>query len=202
MKYRVVGWTSYDDADVEDSGNRIGFAEQNAIIDDIKAGGYLFSGYDHQELMDCAPVLNDGKRRCFSQRGWGRVMAEAHGYFGAYDYSLFAFGVNEDYAKRPNKYFIAEGFVPEENLAEHFELDVDESIFALAERCNPFCLPDLDSLRFIDAGDTVTLRSCGKSATFEVTDIGRSPSDESEGEPCKITTQYKIIVTHAKEESK
>jgi hypothetical protein len=200
MKYRVVGWTSYDDESVEESGNSIGFAERNAIIDDIKNNGYLFSGYDHQEMWDCAPVLNDGKKRCFSQRGWGGVMAEAHGYFGAYDYSLFTFGVNEEYAKRPKNYFFADSFTPEENLAEHFEIEVDESIFALAKTRNPFFLPDLDALRFIDAGDTLTLYCGEESLHFEtITDIDRSSSEESEDLPCKIDTKYKIIVSYSKE---
>lgn len=199
MKYRVVGWISYDDADVEDSGSRIGFAERNAIIDDIKANGYLFSGYDHQEMLDCAPVLNDGKRRCFSQRGWGGVMAEAHGYFGAYDYSLFAFGVNEEYAKRPRKYFSADGFTPEGNLFEHFEVEVDEGIFALAARRNPFFLDDLPELRFIDAGDKITLHCGEKSATFDITDIDRNRNNTRPDYPYKINTKYKILVTHNKE---
>ena len=195
MKYKVVGWTSYDDSSVEDSGNRIGFAERNAIIDDIKAHGYLFSGYDHQEMFDCAPVLNDGKRRCFSQRGWGGVMAEAHGYFGAYDYSLFTFGVNEEYAKRPKDYFFPDSFTPEDNLAEHFEIDVDESIFAYAKSKNPFFLPDFDELRYIDAGDTLTLRCGAESACFYVADIDRSPSGEGAALPYKIETKLKISVT-------
>ena len=200
MKYKVVGWASYDDMSIEDSGNTIGFAERHAVIDDIKANGYLFSGYDHQEMCDCAPVLNDGKRRCFSQRGWGGVMAEAHGYFGAYDSSLFAFGINEEYAKRPKNYFFADSFTPEENLAEHFEIEVDESIFALAKTHNPFFLPDLDALRFIDAGDTLTLYCGEESLHFEaITDIDRESSEDC---PCKIDTKYKIIVSYAPKENK
>lgn len=195
MKYRVVGWTSYDDETVEESGGVIGFAEQNAIIDDIKAHGYLFSGYDHQEMLDCAPVLNDGKKRCFTQRGWGWVMAKAHGYYGAYDYSLFTFGISEEATKRPNEYFPAD-FTAEENLSEHFEAEVDEAIFALASKCNPFFLDDLPSLRFIDAGDTITLRFGEKSAAFAVSDIDRKPNDTSEASPFKINTKYKIIVTY------
>ena len=199
MKYRVVGWTSYDDESVEDSGSSIGFAEQNAIIDDIKSNGYLFSGYDHQEMWDCAPVLNDGKKRCFSQRGWGRVMAEAHGYFGAYDYSLFTFGIKKEAVKRPKNYFFADNFTPEEDLAENFEIDVSEEIFAFASANRKFFLPDLDTLRFIDAGDTLTLRFGEKTAEFKVTEIGRSPAEEDD--PYKIETKYKISVTHQGEDN-
>lgn len=202
MKYRVVGWASYDDETVEESKGTIGFAERNAIIEDIKANGYLFSGYDHQEMWDCAPVLNDGKKRCFSQRGWGGVMAEAHGYFGAYDYSLFTFGVNEEHAKRPKSIFYPSRFTPEENLCEHFEIDVDEGIFALAARRNPFFLPDLEKLRFIDAGDTLTLRCGAESRTFTVADIDRNRNNTRPDYPYKIDTKYKIIVTYTKEEAK
>ena len=203
MKYKVVGWTSYDDMSVEDSGNTIGFAERHAIIDNIKANGYLFSGYDHQEMWDCAPVLNDGKKRCFSQRGWGGVMAEAHGYFGAYDYSLFTFGIKEEAVKRPRNYFVADNFTPEEDLAEHFEIDVDEGIFALAKSLNPFFLPDLPELRFIDAGDTLTLHFGEKSAHFNnITDINRNRNTTRENYPYKIDTKYKIIVTYQGEEKK
>ena len=197
MKYRVVGWTSYDDESTPDSTGSIGFAERNAIIDDIKANGYLFSGYDHQEMWDCAPVLNDGKKRCFSQRGWGGVMAEAHGYFGAYDYSLFTFGVNESHVKRPKNYFISDDFTPEESLSEHFEIEVDEGIFALAEGRNPFFLPDLPELRSIDAGDTLTLRHGEKTAHFSrITDINRNLNTTRESYPYRIDTKYKIIVTY------
>jgi hypothetical protein len=108
--------------------------------------------------------------------------------------------VNEEYAKRPKNYFFADSFTPEENLAEHFEIEVDESIFALAKTHNPFFLPDLDALRFIDAGDTLTLYCGEESLHFEtITDIDRSSSEESEDLPCKIDTKYKIIVSYSKE---
>ena len=58
-----LGWTHYDDESVPEKGGCLGFAERNAIIDDIRAHGYLFSGWDHQESWDCVPILNDGERK-------------------------------------------------------------------------------------------------------------------------------------------
>ena len=49
MKYKVIGWTYYDNNEVLDSGNTIGFAERNAIIDEIRKHKYLFTGWHHQE---------------------------------------------------------------------------------------------------------------------------------------------------------
>jgi ribosomal 50S subunit-recycling heat shock protein len=127
-------------------------------------------------------------------------MAEAHGYFGAYDYSLFTFGIKEEAVKRPKNYFVADNFTPEEDLAEHFEIDVSEEILAFAESKSTFFLPDLDVLRFIDAGDTLTLRCGEKTAEFKITEIGRSPAEE--GEPYKIDTKYKINVRYTREDPK
>ena len=127
-------------------------------------------------------------------------MAEAYGYFGAYDYSLFAFGVSESHVKRPKNYFISDDFTPEESLSEHFEIEVDEGIFALAEHRNPFFLPDLPELRSIDAGDTLTLRHGEKTAHFScITDINRNLNTTCESYPYRIDTKCKIIVTYLKE---
>ena len=94
MKYRVVGWADYSDPDIEDED--VSEAALQAIIEDIRANGYCFSGWDHQESFGCAPVLNDGKRRTFSQRGFGGVMAMAHGNLSRMGYSEYAFHFGED----------------------------------------------------------------------------------------------------------
>ena len=36
MKYKVIGWTNYENYDILDSKNTIGFAESNAIIAEIR----------------------------------------------------------------------------------------------------------------------------------------------------------------------
>ena len=69
MKYKVIGWTYYDNSEILSSGNTIGFAERNAIIDEIRKHKYLFSGWQHQENWDgVVPILNDGKKRCSGDR--------------------------------------------------------------------------------------------------------------------------------------
>ena len=176
MKYKVVGWTSYDGDDVPDSEGRIGYAECCAIIDAIKEHGYLFSGWDHQEMFDCAPVLNDGKRRCFSQRGWGGIMAEAYGYTGEYDYSRFTFmeSIEPSHVKRPSAGFNPSSFTPEADLCERFEIEVGEFFFRHADLNNPLCIDDSDEFRFIDAGDTLTLCYGDEKIDFFITDIDRT----------------------------
>ena len=128
MKYRVIGWTNYDDESVPDKAGCLGFAERNAIIDDIRKNGYLFSGWDHQEMWDCTPILNDGKKRCYSQRSWGGIMAEAYGDMGDYDYALYTFSesIKREKCVRPRG-FRLDGFTPETDLNEHFEIAVEQS---------------------------------------------------------------------------
>ena len=195
MKYRVVGWASYDDSGIEDSKGSIGYAERNAIIDEIRKNGYLFSGWDHQESWDnCAPILNDGKRRCFSQRGWGGVMAEAYGYNEPYDYARFTFyeSINPEKRNVPKGWFNPKKFTPEKNLSERFEVEVREEIYLQAQECNPFVLDDMDELRYLDGTDTLVLKCGTKSATYAVTDVDRSVCEE--GEPL-VSTRVKLIVT-------
>ena len=196
MKYRVVGWTDYDGDDVPDSGSRIGYAESQAIIDEIKKQGYLFSGWEHQEGFRTVPVLNDGKKRCFSQRGWGGIMAVAHGYTQPYDYARFTFYESIDGAKvkKPQVGFHASSFIPETDLAEHFTLDVDVPTFRDAQENNPFHLPNAHALRYIHAGDTLTLRSGDSTRTYSVTDIDRtfpSPLEKESNAPIQIIVTYR-----------
>jgi len=201
MKYRVIGWTNYDDESTPDKTGCLGFAERNAIIDDIRAHGYLFSGWDHQEMWDCTPILNDGKKRCYSQRSWGGIMAEAYGCTGAYDYSRFTFSESLDREKcvYPKSSNYPRGFTPETDLNEHFTVLVEEGLFALAEKRNPFFLEDLDALRYIDAGDTLTLVSGERRATYFVTDIDRNRNTTKPDAPYTIRTKFKILVTHSGE---
>lgn len=86
MKLRVVGWVTYC-AQIE--AGEVTWAVRNAIIDEIKKHGYKFSGSSHQDNSYCTPVLNNGKMYRFSTRGWGGLMAEAYGYTGCMDYTMF-----------------------------------------------------------------------------------------------------------------
>lgn len=103
-----------------------------ALVDEICKNGYLFSGYDHQETYNCAPVYNDGKIRRFSQRGFADIMAEANGDNDYMAYSLYMFGLNSAKCKYPEREIYKNDFESEKNLAETFVVEVDEQTFASA----------------------------------------------------------------------
>ena len=200
MKYKVIGWTYYDNSEILDSGNTIGFAERNAIIDEIKKHGYLFSGWHHQESWDgVVPVLNDGRKRCYSQRGWGGVMAEAYGKMGDYDYASFTFHQSIDSSHlhfAPDDFEIFD-YEPQVVENEDFVVEVNEGLFEIAKTSNPFYLDDIDELRFVDKNDTITLSCNGEELFFVVKDIDRDKASNGFKRADElITTTYKIIVTH------
>lgn len=169
MKLRVVGWASYDD-DLPQG--QVSWAVKNTVIDDVKKNGFLFSGWTHQEGYGCAPVLNDGNMYCFSQRGWGGVMAEAHGFFGMMDYAKFSFVMDESEEIRPKNYFDEASFEPEYDLNEVFELSVSQEIFDEG-KTGAVKLDDLPELRYIDVGDTIIFICNGEKAQYTVTEVNR-----------------------------
>lgn len=197
MKLKVVGWAWYDTRleEGEDS-----WAARSAIVDDIKAHGYMFSGFAHQEGDNCAPVLNDGKIRRYSQRGWGDIMAEAHGYTGRMDYARFAFMLDDDDAEkeiRPTEEFDETAFTPQTDLNERFELEVAQDIFDEAQSHGEIKLCDLPQLRYLDVGDTMALR-CGKSmAEFLVEDVDRH-KDLTEDERLELLVDIRNFHNKAK----
>ena len=156
MKWKVIGWTYYENYLVEDeeSSDAVVFA----IIDEIKKNGYLFSGYDHQERFNCVPVMNDGKKRTFSQRTFGNIMAIAHGYTGRYDYSLFSFGIREESLVIPNDSFNEYTFVPEKDMNEEFLLNYSDISFVEEDGKKKIKIPDFESLRYLDKGDTLIIK--------------------------------------------
>ena len=160
MKYKVIGWTMYENYDIPFSERTIGFAERNAIIDEIRKHKYLFTGWHHQEWWDnCVPILNDGKKRGFSQRGWGGVMAEAYDHMEDYDYSLFSFhqSIKNDKLHYSKDNFNIYGYTPKIIENEHFTVNVNEGLFNIAKTSNPFYLEDLNELRYMDANDTISI---------------------------------------------
>ena len=76
MKYKVIGWTSFENNDIPEGVPTI--ATDNAIVDGIKANGYCFTGCEHQNQPTGTPVLNDGKKYTYGERAWGQMMAQAH----------------------------------------------------------------------------------------------------------------------------
>ena len=192
MKYRVVGWTHWESWDVEDSGSTIGFAERNAIIDDLIKHQYSFSGYEHQEMDCCAPVLNDGKKRTYSQRGWGGVMAEAHGMTEPMDYAAFSFGSGHG-SKYPYDEFDPSEFEPEEDLNEEITLAVSDILFG-QDTEREFLLPDVHALRYLDRGDHLILTSGEQTARYLISDVGRSRTTKQDEADLGIDTKFKVIV--------
>ena len=183
MKLRVVGWTDYDYFEFKEGENT--WAVRMALVDDIKKNGYLFSGWDHQECGGCAPVFNDGKMRRFSQRGFGDIMAEAHGETGYMAYAQYAFRLNPKACNYPQNEVYRWDVQAEKDLAETFVLDVDEQFFNSAPTVEHIVLgelkstkktlklADLPQLRYIDKGDTLVLECNGKSKAFGILDVDR-----------------------------
>lgn len=171
MKHRIVGWTEYDDFMVE--AEEPSYAATNIVIDEIKKKGYKFSGWAHQELTNGVPVFNDGKKRLFSARTFGGLMAAAHGYNGPMDYSLFAFQFADlKYEKTPpsSEGFNPLSFTPETNLHEEFIVEVSEEVFAKTVETGTFVCEERAELRYIDEGDTLTLRCGEKTYSKKVID--------------------------------
>ena len=206
MKYRIVGWTWFEDPDFDVKAENISLAEYRVIIDEIKKHGYLFTGWHHQTL-DCAPVFNDGKKRLFSQRGWGDVMAHAHGHGNeTYGYVKYAWkqSVDEEDLVMPDEEDLVtfDDFTPETDLNEVYEIEVNEELFNYAKSNNPLYISNLFRLRFIDKNDTLILK-CGENTTKYVVEwvaISRTYN----GVNCSsfIKNDYKLEITYKYEEEK
>ncbi len=176
MKYRVVGWTAYDNPNVKDA--ECTEAAMQAIIHDIRKHHYKFTGWDHQEMPTGAPVLNDGCMRLFSQRGFGHVMAWAQGDYSRMGYVEYAFDDLE--APEPSRMppasreFDPASFTPETDLHEAFTCTVDDQTFSTVLATKEIKLPHDDpAFTMIDPGDTLTV-VCGNSHTvYRVLDAVR-----------------------------
>ena len=168
MKYKVIGWTSYDDDNFPEG--KCSVAEFRAIVDEVKARGYDFSGFAHQEYFECTPILNTGERMCFSSRGWGRIMAEAHGNFGVYDYSNYRMAYDDELT--PEWEPIDESLISaREELSEEYRLALTKEDLNDILMDSEITVRETDALRYIDVGDTVIAECNGKSASFKVSDV-------------------------------
>ena len=173
MKYKVIGWTYYEDYRFKDK--PMTFASRHAIIDEIKAHGYRFSGYEHQEYPYGCPVLNDGSRILCSQRGFGGIMAEAYGE-GAGAYAMYMMTMDKSSIIKPEPGVDRSKIVPKSTLREEFTLEVSTESYIDA-RANLFIeLDDRDELRYIDKGDTLVLTSDKKRRKYKVVDVDRKKS--------------------------
>lgn len=80
IKYKVVGWTSYDDdsyGDFEGEDKKDYLAGRLAVVENIRENGYSFSGDVYQSPVGYVPVLNNGAAFHCSRREWAKIMAEA-----------------------------------------------------------------------------------------------------------------------------
>lgn len=72
---KVIDWVAYDDryrsADIDRATNA-------AIKKEIKAHGYRFSAWAHQESGRGAPLLDDLRVARFSREAWGSLMVACH----------------------------------------------------------------------------------------------------------------------------
>ena len=72
---KVIGWATYDDryrsAEITPEVN-------HAIIAEIRAHGYRFSAWEHQERQRCAPLMDDMRLARFSREAWASLMVACH----------------------------------------------------------------------------------------------------------------------------
>lgn len=185
MKYKVIGWTEYDNTTVE--AERCSEAALRAIIRDIAEHGYLFTGWDHQESLRCAPVLNDGKKRLFTQRSFGGVMARAHGDYSRMGYATYAFDWmdGEKTVKPPAEREFIPGIFAPEALNEEITLSVSQEEYAAARADGLLVTDDVEALDLLDVGDTLTLLFDGERASYLVADVERK-KDLTEDEEIDI----------------
>ena len=90
MTKKVIGWDWYDGDDFTGL-KHDDFTDEvwDAVLTDVKKHGYLFTGEDQQETPYCCPVLNNYRIARFSRRGFARIMAQANGEMGDYDYARY-----------------------------------------------------------------------------------------------------------------
>lgn len=205
MKYKVIGWTNYEDDTVLSYDGDDSFAQRNAIIDEIRKHKYIFSGWHHQESWEnCTPILNDGRKRLFSQRGWGGIMAEAYGQMGDYDYATFTFRQSIDSKKLrfPDDETSVDADDYLDNVIENesFEIEVSKELFNIAKTSNPFYLEDDEKLRYIDINDTLTIKCKDEKITVFVDDIDRNKKEVDFKDHHLIKGKYKIIVKYRPKE--
>lgn len=182
MKYKVIGWTWYDNEQI-DTMDYSRSAEE-AVIEDIRVNGYVFSGMHHQEDPRCVPVLNNGKMITFTQRGFGGVMAKAYGKASRMSYAEYAFDWYMGIDNEPSPYVFpseervfegkVDGSLIEADLSEQFEYEATEGEFenALKNGELEFIYTD-KKYRFMDTGDTILVKCGDKSQLFEITQFAR-----------------------------
>lgn len=176
MKLKVIGWVWYED-NAYPGGER-DYAAYNAVVDDVRERGYCFTGYHHQEEFDCAPVLNDGKVRRFSQRGWGGLMADVKGLRGRYAYSVYAFSSpfnEDDDFVMPKGRDVDESLIlsPEE-LVDEYRVKIRIDSLQRVRESGKLRLPDREEYRFTAEGDVIVFLNRGGEYRYRITHMEKN----------------------------
>lgn len=171
MKYKVIGWTFSDNYDIENV--PLTFAARHAIVDAIRENNYLFSGFDHQEAWYGCAVLNDGKKRACSQRGFAGIMAEAHGETEPYSYSKYMFAIKEKAKIKPKAIINKQEIVATSSLRETYTLEVSKKVYSTVLKEGFIILQDLAELRYIDSSDSIVIKNDDDIKTCEVLSVNR-----------------------------
>lgn len=146
MKYKVIGWTSMD-SDIEEVDST--YASYNAIIDYLYEKKYCFTGTSHQFHPLGVPVLNDGKKRTYSERTWGKLMNKVH---NGNDYMVYAYAFYDEN--------LVDVFPDESEEIKKDDIIVDNNISEdylvndyLSKDNNYIYLSKNDKFRYLDKGD-------------------------------------------------
>lgn len=183
MKYKVIGWTNYEDSTLESTPPTD--AAVYAIVDNIRSNGYRFTGFHHQE-EHAIPILNDGKKRLFSQRGFGGLMASVYHLDGIFDYAKFAYPRNDnDEYILPQRGYDRTDFEDPSTLCERYTVLLDETSAQTALAEQKLVLDDLPALRYIDCGDDIILKSPTAEYRLRVRSVERQ-KDLTEEESLEI----------------
>lgn len=127
MRYEVIGWVDCELSEYPKHKN-ITAPIDAVIIKEIRKHSYLFGGDAHERYC---PLLNDGTYVRYSWRGWGRIMALAHGYDES-DYMMAYMDdmIDSKVLKYPDTLEIDESLIVlKENLADTFRMHLSDDMF-------------------------------------------------------------------------
>lgn len=156
MRYEVIGWTDCEITEYPKH-KYITAPVDAVIIEEIRKYGYLFGGDAHERYC---PVLNDGTYVRYSWRGWGRIMALAHGHNGDMDYMMAYMDemIDPELRKYPKAEEIDDSrIVLKENLTDTFVMHLSDTMFqAIQEGTKTVEVRLYDDKRHqIDIGDYI-----------------------------------------------
>ncbi|MBD5391128.1 hypothetical protein HDR67_03900 [bacterium] len=171
MRYEVIGWVDSEECDYPKH-KYITAPIDAAIIKEIRKHGYLFGGDAHERYC---PLLNDGTYVRYSWRGWGRIMALAHGYKDE-DYMMAYMDemIEPKVRKYPNVLKIDDSKIHlKENLADTFVMHLSEEMFlAMKEGTKIVEVRVFDDKRkLVDIGDYIEFHNNNDHIKMRVIDI-------------------------------